>query len=118
VAPVVRAFRARPSAWVEFMMRFELGLERPDPRQAIVSAATIGGAYVAGGLIPLGPYFFTHSARAALGVSVAVTLLALLVFGFVKGRYTTGHPLRSALQTTAIGGLAAGAAFGVARLFT
>ena len=118
VAPVVRAFRARPAAWVEFMMRYELGLERPDPRQALLSAATIGGAYVAGGLIPLGPYFFASSPRPALVLSTAMTLTALLVFGFVKGRFTTGRPVRGALQTAFIGGVAAAAAFGIARLLT
>jgi len=118
VAPVVRAFRSRPNAWVEFMMRYELGLEKPDPRQALLSAATIGGAYIIGGLIPLGPYFFTPSTGSALRVSIVLTITALLVFGFVKGRYTTGRPLRGALQTSAIGGLAAAVAFGVARLFT
>src|SRR5262245_18287260 len=118
VAPVVRAFRARPNAWVEFMMRYELGLERPDPRQGLVSAVTIGGAYVAGGLIPLGPYFFSRSASAALSVSIGATITALLVFGFVKGHYTTGRPFRGALQTTAIGGLAAAVAYFIAGLFT
>jgi VIT1/CCC1 family predicted Fe2+/Mn2+ transporter len=74
---LVRALRERPDAWVDFMMRFELGLERPDPKRALVSAATIAGAYVAGGLIPLAPYFMFGEAARALTVSVACTLLAL-----------------------------------------
>src|SRR5216117_71400 len=65
-APVVNALRKRPQAWVDFMMRFELGLERPDPQRALVSALTIGGAYVAGGFVPLAPYFFTPDAGAGL----------------------------------------------------
>jgi vacuolar iron transporter family protein len=116
--PVVEALAQRPDAWVDFMMRFELGLERPDPKRARTSAATIGAAYVAGGLIPLSPYLGIGSTRSALAVSIAVTLLALLVFGYAKGRATGARPLRSALQTTVIGGLAAAAAYGLARLIT
>ncbi len=117
IAPVVRALEAKPKAWVDFMMRFELGLEQPDPRRALTSALTIAGAYVAGGLVPLAPYMVVHhDVRAALGASVAVTLLALLVFGGVKGRFTGARPLKSALQTVLVGGLAAAAAFALARL--
>lgn len=114
-APILAAFRMRPEAWVDFMMRFELGLERPDPRRALTSALTIGGAYIVGGLIPLTPYFLATSAAAALPVSVAVTLVALLAFGYVKGRFTGSRPLRSAFQTALIGGVAAAAAFAIAR---
>jgi VIT1/CCC1 family predicted Fe2+/Mn2+ transporter len=113
-APLVRALRERPEAWIDFMMRFELGLERPDPRRALVSAATIASAYVAGGLIPLAPYFLFAGAARALTVSVASTLLALFVFGYVKGHFTGAGPIRSALQTALVGGLAAAAAFGIA----
>ena len=117
-APVVNALRRRPQAWIDFMMRFELGLERPDPRRAMVSALTIGGAYVAGGLVPLVPYMTLGNARAALWVSAVVTLIALAVFGYVKGRFTGLAPWRSALQTVLIGGLAASAAFALARLLS
>jgi VIT1/CCC1 family predicted Fe2+/Mn2+ transporter len=117
-APVVQALRARPKAWVDFMMRFELGLEEPDPKRALASARTIAGAYIAGGLIPLSPYFFFASAHTALPVSVLVTLIALLVFGYVKGRFTGAQPVRSAVQTAVIGGLAAAAAFAIARAIT
>src|SRR5215510_213816 len=99
ITPVVHALSERPKAWVDFMMRFELGLDEPRPERARMSALTIGGAYVAGGLIPLSPYIFLSGARAALAVSIGVTLLALLLFGFIKGRFTTAKPLRSALQT-------------------
>jgi VIT1/CCC1 family predicted Fe2+/Mn2+ transporter len=112
--PLVAALRERPEAWVDFMMRFELGLERPDPRRALLSALTIAGAYVVGGFIPLGPYL-ALSARAALSASVAITLLALAVFGYVKGHFTGAAPLRSSFQTVLIGGLAAAAAFAIAR---
>lgn len=118
VSPIVRAFHARPRAWVEFMMRYELGLEKPDPRQATRSALSIGGAYIAGGLIPLAPYFLTPSTVNALGASVILTIIALFAFGYVKGRYTTGRPVRSAVQTTLIGGLAATVAFALASLFS
>jgi VIT1/CCC1 family predicted Fe2+/Mn2+ transporter len=114
-APVVRALRQRPEAWRDFMLRFELGLEKPDPARARTSAFVIGGAYVVGGIIPLLPYLATASASAALPWSVGVTLLALSVFGFVKGRFTGARPWKSALQTTLVGGLAAGAAFLIAR---
>lgn len=114
-APLVEALRTRPEAWIDFMMRFELGLEAPDPRRARTSALTIAGAYVAGGLIPLSPYFAVSSVRTAMPLSVAVTLLALAVFGYVKGTFTGAQPLRSAVQTVAIGSAAAAAAFAIAR---
>ncbi len=113
--PMVRALRRHPEAWVDFMMRFELGLERPDPGRALLSAITIGASYVAGGIIPLASYMTFGGVRTALTVSVGVTLLALLGFGYVKGRFTGARPVRSALQTALIGGLAAGAAFAIAR---
>jgi VIT1/CCC1 family predicted Fe2+/Mn2+ transporter len=113
--PILRSFQKRPQEWIDFMMRFELGLEKPDPRRALKSALTIGGSYAAGGLIPLGPYLLMKDVAAALRVSIAVTLLALSVFGFVKGRFTGARPWKSALQTTLIGGLAAAAAFAIAR---
>ncbi len=114
-APVVRALERNPKAWVDFMMRFELELEKPDPNRAIQSALTIGGAYIVGGMIPLLPYMLMNTVLSALNVSVFVTLLALAVFGYVKGRFTGAHPFRSALQTVIIGGLAAAAAFMIAR---
>jgi VIT1/CCC1 family predicted Fe2+/Mn2+ transporter len=114
-APVVAALRRRPADWVEFMMRFELGLEEPDPKRALRSALTIAGAYVAGGLIPLMPYMLMGRVASALPVSIAVTGVALAVFGFVKGSFTGAPRLRSAAQTTFIGGVAAAAAFLIAR---
>jgi VIT1/CCC1 family predicted Fe2+/Mn2+ transporter len=116
--PVVDAMTRRPKQWVDFMMRFELGLERPDPKRARVSALVIASAYIAGGLVPLAPYMLIHNARGALIVSVIVTLIALIIFGLVKGRYTGARPMRSALQTTVTGGLAATAAFLIARAIT
>ena len=114
-ATVVNAIRADRRRWVDFMMRFELGLEEPDPRRARRSALTIALSYVAGGLVPLAPYFFLRSVHHALVGSVIVTLLALLVFGYVKGRFTTARPFRSAWQTAVVGGLAATAAFVIAK---
>jgi VIT1/CCC1 family predicted Fe2+/Mn2+ transporter len=116
IAPVVDAIRANRKRWVDFMMRFELGLERPDPKRARRSAATIAVSYIAGGLVPLLPYMLVASISTALLFSVGVTLIALFVFGYVKGHYTGLPPMRGAIQTTLIGGLAAGAAFGIARL--
>jgi vacuolar iron transporter family protein len=100
------------------MMRFELGLEKPDPRRALTSALTIGGAYVAGGFIPLAPYMALASSPVALSVSVAVTVMALGLFGWIKGHFTGTAPLRSAFQTMLIGGAAAAAAFAIARAIT
>jgi vacuolar iron transporter family protein len=114
-APVVAALRKRPDAWVDFMMRFELGLEKPDPRRALSSAITIGGAYAAGGFIPLAPYMMLARPATALAVSAGVTLLALLVFGYVKARFSGARPGKSAIQTALIGGLAAAAAYAIAR---
>jgi len=113
--PLVEALRKQPKKWIDFMMRFELGLEKPDPKRAVTSALTIGGAYIAGGIIPLAPYIVTTNASVALLFSITVTLLALLVFGFIKGRFTGTRPMRSALQTALIGSAAAGAAFMIAR---
>jgi len=117
IAPVMAALEAKPEAWVDFMMRFELGLEAPEPKRARTSALTIALAYVAGGLVPLTPYFFARTAQRALGASVAATLVALVVFGFMKGRFTGANPWKSAAQTALVGGLAASAAFALAKLF-
>ena len=113
---VANALSKRPEAWIDFMMRFELGLEKPDPKRALTSALTIGLAYIAGGLVPLTPYMLISNSGSALIFSVIFTLLALFIFGYIKGRFTGTHPLQSALQTTLIGGLAAAVAFGLARL--
>lgn len=114
-AQLTGALAQRPAAWRDFMMRFELGLEAPDPGRAWSSALTIAGAYIFGGLIPLAPYFAAIPLQRALTASVVVTGTALLVFGYIKGRYTGTRPLRSAIQTALIGGVAAAAAFAIAR---
>lgn len=117
-APVVEALRGRKENWIDFMMRFELGLEKPDPKRALSSALTIAISYAVGGIIPLAPYIGLRTTASALPVSVVVTLIALGVFGYVKGHFTGTKPLRSAMQTVLIGGIAAGAAFGIARLIS
>jgi predicted membrane protein (TIGR00267 family) len=115
---IANTLRLHPTAWIDFMMRNELGLEKPDPKRALSSALTIALSYIVGGLIPLSPYFFIHVTGTALIVSVACTLMALLIFGYVKGRFTGTRPLRSAIQTMLIGGLAAAVAFGLAKLIS
>ena len=115
VGSVVNSIRADKKRWVDFMMRFELGLEEPDPKRASRSAFTIAVSYIAGGLVPLAPYFFFGSVHTALIGSVIVTLLALLIFGYIKGMFTTARPFRSAWQTVVVGGLAATAAFAIAK---
>ncbi len=104
--------------WVDFMMKYELGLEKPDPRRARKAALNIGISYAIGGLVPLSPYFFIDAPIQALRVSAIITLLSLFVFGFLKSRITGVNPWLGALRVTVIGALAATAAFGVARLFT
>ncbi len=116
--PIVDALRRQPQKWVDFMMRFELGLEKPEPKRAMISALTIGGSYAIGGLIPLSPYIAANTVSIALLFSIAFTLVALLIFGFIKGRFTGMRPIRSALQTVFIGSAAAGAAFLIAKLIS
>jgi VIT1/CCC1 family predicted Fe2+/Mn2+ transporter len=113
--PVIEALTKKPKEWVDFMMRFELGLEEPNPKRAVQSALTIAGSYIGGGFIPLSPYLVFHSSRQALGWSAVVTLVALGVFGYIKGLFTGSRPGRSATQTIVIGGLAAGVAFLIAK---
>jgi VIT1/CCC1 family predicted Fe2+/Mn2+ transporter len=117
VGTVTAAVCSDKQRWIDFMMRFELGLEKPDPARARRSALTIAFSYIAGGVIPLSPYLILNDITYALAGSVAVTALALLVFGYVKGLYTTQRPFRGAWQTLLVGGLAAGAAYGLASLF-
>ena len=116
VTSVAQAIRSDRRRWIEFMMKFELGLDKPDPARARTSAVTIAGSYIVGGLVPLAPYFILRSVGAALVVSALVTVLALLVFGYVKGTFTGKKPFRSAWQTAVVGGLAAAAAFAIAKL--
>ncbi len=115
LAPVVHAICADQKHWVDFMMKFELGFEEPDPKRARNSAITIALSYILGGLVPLTPYILIADLYTALEASVAVTLVALFVFGYVKGRMTGISPLRGGLQTVIIGGLASAAAFSLAK---
>ncbi len=103
--------------WVEFMMKYELGLEKPDPKRATKSALNIGLSYIAGGIIPLSPYFFIADSTEALKFSVVATLVCLFTFGYFKSKVTGINPWLGALRVMFIGALAAAAAFGVAKLF-
>jgi vacuolar iron transporter family protein len=113
----VDAITSNRQRWVDFMMRFELGLERPDPARAPISAVTIAASYLVGGLIPLAPYIITSRMELAFRASVVLTGLALIAFGAVKGRLTGLNVVRSSAQTAAVGGLAAAAAYYLASLF-
>jgi vacuolar iron transporter family protein len=115
IRPVVAAISADQNRWVDFMMKFELGFEEPEPKRARNSAVTIAISYILGGLVPLAPYMVVGELSRALLISAAVTLAALFVFGFVKGRMTGISPWRGGLQTVVIGGLASAAAFGLAK---
>lgn len=114
-AGIEESLRKRPEDWVRFMMRFELGLEEPVPGRSWKSALTIAMAYIAGGFIPLSAYLIAADAQSALKLSMVVTLVALALFGGVKGHFTGVPILRSGLQTVLVGGAAAAAAFGIAR---
>src|SRR6476620_3209342 len=103
--------------WVDFMMKYELGLDKPDPKRAKKSALNIGLSYIVGGIIPLSPYFFFESSLEALRYSVAATLICLFVFGWFKSKVTGVKPWGGALRVMLIGAVAAAAAFGVAKLF-
>ncbi len=116
--PVVTAITGNQKKWVDFMMRFELGLEPPDPARAARSAGTIALSYIVGGMIPLTPYIVLRQIMPALWVSVGVTLMALFVFGSIKAHYTGVKPWRGGMQTVLVGGLAAAAAFLIARLIS
>ena len=116
--PVLRSLQANPPAYVDFMMRFELGLEEPAPGRAWRSALTIALAYIVGGFVPLAPYLISHNIADALRLSIGITLFALLLFGGLKGRLLGSPVVRSALQTMLIGGLAAAVAFALARLLS
>ena len=102
--------------WVDFMMKFELGLDKPDPRRARKSALNIGVSYIVGGIIPLSPYFFISNSKEALKLSIIATLICLFVFGYFKSKFTGVPVLSGALKVMLIGALAAGAAYGVAML--
>jgi VIT1/CCC1 family predicted Fe2+/Mn2+ transporter len=118
MAPVVQAITGDQKHWVDFMMRFELGLEEPQQTRARISALTIAMSYIVGGMIPLTPYILIPNVQTGLWCSVGVTLLALAIFGGVKGHFTGINPLKGGAQTVVIGGLAAGAAFLIAKLIS
>jgi vacuolar iron transporter family protein len=115
-APVIAALKQNPTAWVDFMMRFELGLEEPAASRAVRSAFTIAASYIAGGMIPLLPYMLVTDNLEALKLSTVITLAALAIFGGLKGKLLGTGWLRSAFQTTLIGGTAAAVAYALARL--
>jgi VIT1/CCC1 family predicted Fe2+/Mn2+ transporter len=118
VTSAVDAISKNSDRWVNFMMKYELGLEEPDPKRARNSSLTIGFSYILGGVIPLSPYMFILQPESALIVSVIVTLIALFIFGLIKGKFTGSKPIKSAGQTTLVGGLAAGIAFVIAKLIS
>lgn len=115
--PLVEALKRDPQRWVEFMMRFELGLEKPDPRRSLQSAFTIGVSYIVGGIIPLLPYILVDNIHTALNYSIVITLIALFFFGMTKGYFTGRKPVIAGIETMFIGGLAAAVAFFIASRF-
>jgi vacuolar iron transporter family protein len=103
--------------WVDLMMKYELVLDKPDPKRATKSALNIGLSYAVGGLVPLSPYFFTDMPLEALKMSAVLSLICLFVFGFFKSGITGVNRWWGAIRVTLTGALAAGGAFGVAKLF-
>ncbi|MBA2937162.1 VIT1/CCC1 transporter family protein [Paenibacillus sp. CGMCC 1.16610] len=118
ITSAVDAISRDSERWVDFMMKYELGLEEPDPKRARNSSLTIGISYIVGGIIPLSPYLFIQQPNVALIISVIVTIISLFIFGLVKGKFTGARPLKSAWQTTLIGSVAAGVAFIIAKLIS
>ncbi len=116
VTSAVEAISKDPDRWVDFMMKYELGLDEPEPKRAKYSSITIGLSYIVGGIIPLSPYMFIKNTNVALVSSVIATLVALFIFGYIKGKFTGSKPIKSAFQTTLVGGVAAGVAFFIAKL--
>jgi len=114
---VVTAITSDRERWLDFMMRFELGLEQPDPKRAPISAGTIAVSYLIGGLIPLAPYMAVSRISEAFTYSVGFTALALIIFGGIKGHFTGINKAKSAGQTLLVGGLAAAAAYLLAHAF-
>jgi len=102
--------------WVDLMMKYELGLDMPDPNRARKSAFNISMSYIVGGLIPLSPYFFLKDSIEGLKISTVITLISLFVFGYFKSKVTGVNPIAGALRVMIIGAIAAGCAFGIARL--
>jgi VIT1/CCC1 family predicted Fe2+/Mn2+ transporter len=115
IISAVEAISENSDRWVDFMMKHELGLEKPEPKRARNSSLTIGSSYIVGGIIPLSPYILLTRSDIALTISVIVTLIALFIFGFIKGKFTGSKPFKSAWQTMLVGGLAAGFAFLIAK---
>ncbi len=113
--PVLAALERDPVQWRDFMMRFELCLEKPNPKRALQSAITIALSYIIGGIIPLAPYILMPDSRKALAVSAMVTLFALAAFGFVKGHFTGVSKTRSGIQTALVGSVAAAVAYWIAK---
>ena len=103
--------------WVDFMMKYELGLEKPNVNRARNSAATIGLSYIVGGLIPLSGYFFTQTPYQGLVISTILTVICLFLFGYFKSKVTGQPVIKGALKVTLIGITAAAAAFMVAKAF-
>lgn len=117
ITTILSKLHEDPNKWVDFMMRFELGLEPQDPSRGLQSAMTISLSYIIGGLVPLVPYIAIHNAIFALKISALFTLAALFTFGYIKGKFTGVKAWKSAIQTSLIGGIAAIAAFSIAQVF-
>jgi vacuolar iron transporter family protein len=114
---ITNFLRKNPKKWLDFMMRFELGLMKPDKNREIISPITIGGAYAVGGLIPLSPYIFIREVDLALYISISITIISLLCFGVCKGIMTGASKIKSAFHTCAVGSIAALVTYSLAKLF-
>jgi len=115
IDPIIAALTRSHEKYVDFMMRFELGMLKPEPGRALTSALTIAGSYITGGIVALSPYFILNHVHTALIWSVVVTLVALALFGYFKAKATGAPAVEGALHTVLVGGVAAAAAFLIAR---
>ena len=118
VTPILDNFEKNPDMWVDFMMKHELGLEKPHPGRQIVSAGTIALSYIIGGAVPLSPYFFISQPHQAFLVSIGLTLCALVLFGYIKSKFIGVNPWKGAVRTAVVGALAASAAYFLARMIS
>lgn len=118
IQPIINKFKSDHNSWVNFMMKYELGLEKPEPNKAVKSAATIGASYIFGGFVPLLPYIIFDNPQKGLAYSIIFTFITLSVFGYIKGKLTGTQPVKSAMRTVIITGVAATAAFLLAKFIS
>jgi VIT1/CCC1 family predicted Fe2+/Mn2+ transporter len=117
VAPITKAFEANPKQWVNFIMLNAFQLSKPTKNEALNSGVVVGLSYLISGFIPLSPYFFMKTPYQALFVSIIVTFVTLVAFGYLKARAIGSNIWSSIFGVVAVSGVAAALAFVIGRLF-